>query len=258
MDDNLDINSDGCEIFEKLIDQISAAEEELATLTEQLINQGVADKENGISLEAKILQEETKLLKKTTPEGFDEDDQIQYFLAVGHLEEQKKELVQIKEMSEHNIANNAKELDRYDQFIKDQSALVKSLEDELASSEAMEQEGDDTEQTKTAKRELESEIRLTRQAAKNLKGFLKVFIDKTAGLDPEYGGPEEGASIGFLLQVLYTSFLKTGGHREYVHIEALHFDVQDKDLQQLISAGIIQVHPQDTKKIRMVDFTMRS
>lgn len=257
MDDNSDISSDGIEFFENLLNQINAAEEELGNLNEQMLNQGVADKENGLSLEAKLLLEETKLLKKSTPEGFQDDEQIQYFLAVGHLEEQKKELMQIKEMSEHNIANNAKELKRINQFIEEQSTLVNNLKEELAKSEAtaLEEDGQETEQTKETKTKLESDIRLTRKCVKNLKVFLKEFIDKIANLDPKFSG-EDGASIGYLLQALWSSFLKSGGHREYIHIEALQYDVQDEDLQQLTGAGILEVDPKDPKKIRMTDFTM--
>jgi len=257
MDDNDDMISEATEIFEKLINQINAAEEELQTLNEQILNQGVADKENGLNLEAKLLLEETKMLKKSTPEGFEDDEQIKYFLAVGHLEEQKKELMQIKEMSEHNIANNAKDLKKYNQFIEEQSTLVKNLEEELAKSSAVNEEGQETEQTKEAKTNLESDIRLTRKCVKDLKGFLREFIEKTANLDPNYSG-EVGASIGYLLQALWSSFLKSGGHREYIHIEALQYDVQDEDLQQLTGAGILEVDPKDPKKIRMVDFTMRT
>jgi len=257
-DNNSDLSDEGCALFDKLIDQISSAEKELDALNKQIMNQGVPEKEIGVNLEAKRLQEETKLLRKSTPQGFDEDEQIQYFLAVGHLEEQKKELMQIKEMTEHNIVNNAKELEKYNQFVQQQTLLVKSLEDELATSEAMEQECDEAQQTHQEKRKLESDIRLTRQAVKNFKVFLKHFIDKTASLDPNSTGEEEGASIGFLLQALWSSFLKSGGHREFIHIEALEFDVAQQDMQQLIAAGILQVSPQDPKKIRMVDFTMRS
>ena len=72
------------EVFDKLVSEISTAQGELDMIQEQLRNQRSID---SVGLEAATLQEETKLWKKETPEGFVEDDQIRYFLAVGQVEQ---------------------------------------------------------------------------------------------------------------------------------------------------------------------------
>jgi len=251
---------EGSEILDKLLSEIAVAEAELEGLKEQIKNQGeIFDKNGGaasVTLEARLLQEETKLMKKSNPETFD-DEQIQYFLAVGHIEEQGAELRQLNEYLSHSLTENGKRIDQLNQLFAEQAELTKSLKEELAASEAMEDDKSEDEQTIAAKRKVEGDIRQTRKVLKYLKGFLKDFIENTAKLDPSYQ-KEEGASIGYLLQALWSSFLQKGGHRDYVHIESLQYDVQDKDVQQLAAAGILQTHPQDPKKIRMVDFTMRS
>jgi len=250
---------EGSDILDTLLAEISLAERELEGLKEQIKNQGeIAKRGDGVaevSLEARRLQEETKLLKKTSPEALD-DDQIQYFLAVGHIEEQGAELRQLNEYLEKALNENQTRLNDINQLTNEQVALTRCLEEELAASEAMDDNMED-EQTAATKRKLEGDIRDTRKVLKYLKGFLKDFIENTAKLDPTYQ-KEEGASIGYLLQALWSSFLQKSGHREYVHLESLQYDVQEKDIQQLKAAGILESHPKDPKKIRMVDFTMRS
>lgn len=249
----------GAEILDKLLNDISIAEKELDSLKEQIRNQGelVRGEGDGVQLEARTLQEELKIIKKTDPEGFEDDEQIQYFLAVGQIEEQGLELRKLKEMYDNNIVANGKTIKALHQYIEEQTELNKSLAEELAKADKMEDDQDDDEQTSTAKRKVEADIRLTRKILKELKLFLKDFIEKTAKLDPNYQ-VEEGASIGYLLQALWSSFLQGGTHRDYIHVEDLQYDVHDKDLQQLATAGILQTHPKDPKKIRMVDFTMRN
>ena len=73
------------DVFDKLVNEITTAQAELDRIQEQLRNQRSID---SVGLEAATLQEETKLWKKETTEGFVEDDQIRYYLAVGTVEEQ--------------------------------------------------------------------------------------------------------------------------------------------------------------------------
>ena len=73
------------QVFDKLVNEITTAQAELDMIQEQLKNQRSID---SVGLQAATLQEETKLWKKETPEGFVEDDQIRYYLAVGQVEQQ--------------------------------------------------------------------------------------------------------------------------------------------------------------------------
>ena len=58
-----------------------------------------------------------------------------------------------------------------------------------------------------------------------------------------------------LLQTLWTNYLQHG-HAEYVSIQELEFDVEEEDLQHLVSAGIVTQHKNDKDLIKLVDFTM--
>ena len=46
------------------------------------------------------------------------------------------------------------------------------------------------------------------------------------------------------------------GPSEYISIESLDFDVLQEVLEQLVRADVVQEHPSNPDKIKMVDFTM--
>jgi len=105
------------EVFDKLVNEISTAQGELDMIQEQLRNQRSID---SVGLEAATLQEETKLWKKETPEGFVEDDQIRYFLAVGQVEQLVKEMRDMKEITGKSLVGTKVLLGTLNKNLKEQ------------------------------------------------------------------------------------------------------------------------------------------
>jgi hypothetical protein len=112
------------QVFDKLVSEISSAQAELDMIQEQLRNQRSID---SVGLEAATLQEETKLWKKETPEGFVEDDQIRYYLAVGQVEELVKEMRDIKEITGKSLAGTKDTLNILNKTIKEQVKILNFL-----------------------------------------------------------------------------------------------------------------------------------
>ena len=109
------------QVFDKLVSEISSAQAELDMIQEQLRNQRSID---SVGLEAATLQEETKLWKKETPEGFVEDDQIRYYLAVGQVEELVKEMRDIKEITGKSLTGTKDTLNILNKTIKEQVDIM--------------------------------------------------------------------------------------------------------------------------------------
>ena len=109
------------QVFDKLVSEISSAQAELDMIQEQLRNQRSID---SVGLEAATLQEETKLWKKETPEGFVEDDQIRYYLAVGQVEELVKEMRDIKEITGKSLTGTKDTLNILNKTIKEQVEIL--------------------------------------------------------------------------------------------------------------------------------------
>eukprot|EP00090_Calanus_glacialis_P036124 TRINITY_DN61610_c0_g1_i1.p1 TRINITY_DN61610_c0_g1~~TRINITY_DN61610_c0_g1_i1.p1 ORF type:complete len:254 (-),score=102.69 TRINITY_DN61610_c0_g1_i1:143-904(-) len=242
---------DYSQVFDKLVSEISSAQAELDMIQEQLRNQRSID---SVGLEAATLQEETKLWKKETPEGFVEDDQIRYYLAVGQVEELVKEMRDIKEITGKSLAGTKDTLNMLNKTIKEQAEIVKSLEDELAGAQEKTVEEEASDFNLAKRKELNDNTRWNKMIVKQMKNDLKSFIDQTAKLDPDFN-PADGSSFGYLLQALWKNFLDHGPS-EYISIEALDFDVPQEVLEQLVRADVVQEHPSNPDKIKMVDFTM--
>ena len=216
-------------VFSKLINEIGAAQTELNNIQEQLRNQRSID---SVGLEAATIQEEVKLWKKGANEGFVEDDEIMYYLAVGQVEElvwsqcrsqlylitffQVKELKILKEMTGKNLTNTKETYDALQKSMKEQvkkiimvmsaysiaiqNDIVKRLENEIATSKE-DPAADEVSKSNMIKREeLNDLIRKDKLILKQMKTDLKHFIDETAKLDPDYN-ENDGSSIGYLLQV---------------------------------------------------------
>jgi len=239
------------QVFDKLVNEITTAQAELDMIQEQLKNQRSID---SVGLQAATLQEETKLWKKETPEGFVEDDQIRYYLAVGQVEQQVKEMRDIKEITGKSLSGTKDTLNTLQKTIKEQTALVKSLEDEIAESNEKTGEEEASDFNNSKRKELNEHIRWNSMIIKQMKNDLKSFIDETAQLDPDFN-PADGSSFGYLLQALWKNFLDNGPN-EYISIESLDFDVPQEVHEQLVRADVVQEHPSNPDKIKMVDFTM--
>ena len=107
----------GFEPFDKLLKEISAAESKLDQLQLSCHNDG--DGKKSINLEAVALKEEDVLLKQEPPEGLVEDDESQYFIAVGLIEQEIENLRKIKMINSKQSSYSEMELEklRYNSYI---------------------------------------------------------------------------------------------------------------------------------------------
>jgi len=240
---------DSNEVFDQLIREITSAQNELDSLHVQLKNQPSSDNP---WLRVATYEEEIKLWNKEAINVTSDDDQLNYYLAVGHIEKTVKELRDIKKMHEKNSKANLNTLDKLNASIKEQESIVKKLEEEVGVGSSVADVS--SRHDKSIRTKLYDETRCNKMILRQLKKDLKDFIDETAQLDIEYNA-REGACFGYFLQALWKNFLNNGT-TEYVSLESLGFDVTEHVLQFLLKAEIIQTHPSDPEKIKLVDFTM--
>ena len=100
----------GFEPFDKLLKEISAAESKLDQLQLSCHNDG--DGKKSINLEAVALKEEDLLLRQESPEGLVEDDESQYFIAVGLIEQEIENLRKIKMINSKQSSYSEIELEK--------------------------------------------------------------------------------------------------------------------------------------------------
>jgi len=231
-------------VFDSLLEEITRVEAELGGLRGHLRNQPVG------ASEAAVAAQEVEGWKGEKVEGLPEDPEIRYYLAVGKLEKQLEEMRQAKELAEQRSAARAERQRVLGAQLQEQGAMVSKLEAEVEVAGA----GDSNKEGNlVARRELSSRVRQNKMLLTELKNSLKMFIDVTATLE-EGHDPLEGSNYGYLLQALWKSFL-SNGVMEYISIQDQEFDVPPAVLHHLIQAGIVKVHPTDTDRVRMEDFT---
>jgi hypothetical protein len=82
---------------------------------------------------------------------------------------------------------------------------------------------------------------------KELREFLAEILTKLA---PE----QEGCTLARLVQGLWNAFFNDGAEK-YTDAANLDYDVDERDVLLLLESGVIERHPQDSNKMRLVDFT---
>ena len=230
------------EVFEKLLKEIDAAESQLSQLRSSQSSRP------SVHIEAKTLAEEVQLLKNAGVEGLVEDDQSQYFIAVGQLEQQVQHLRVSRESNARTMEFNKADLRSLKYEIEKQKQLLEKFETELSKPSVVEEIND------KKKKEFIISERHNKLNLKHLKKELKDFIEDTEKLKSNYD-EGRGSKYGYLLQALWTSFINHGA-QDYLSIEELEFDVEEEVLQKLLQAGVIVYHKDDKDLIRLVDFTM--
>ncbi|XP_023331730.1 uncharacterized protein LOC111703880 [Eurytemora carolleeae] len=245
-----DAGFEGNLMLQSLIDEINTAEEELNNLRAELKNTVYVEGEESILSQARFLQEETRILKSAPPDGFVEDKGVQYYLALGILEKQIKELRSITSISESHITSNQQILKELDLVIAEQEKLVSKMENVVAerTKEALTDAG-----KAAARRKAENELRATKMIYRDFKTFFREYLNKVGSLDPSIEGDD--VPVGYLLQTLWSTFQEED-REGWINIQELSYDVRKEDVQKLLLSGIIQ-EKEDTNFIQLVDFTMR-
>jgi len=232
------------EPFDKLLKEIASAESKLDQLLLNCHNDG--DGKKSINLEAVALKEEDLLLRQEVPEGLVEDEESQYFIAVGLIEQEIENLRKMKTINDKQASFSVEELQKLRKDIAKQAEINDNLEEELTRS------CDKTDVNAEKRKEFELHERFNKLNLKSLKRELKGFLDDTSRLQSQDG---DGSKFGFLLQALWTNFVNNGVH-EYVSIESLEFDVEQEVLEHLENAGVITFNTNNNDLIRLVNFTM--
>ena len=182
-----DIASDYERLFGSLLNDIERAESELMRLKSHQTS------DSSVNVEAKTLQEEDAMLKEAPVEGLVDDDQSQYFIAVGLVENQVKELRIIQETVTAQISTRTNDL----KFIKSEIEKQKQILDKFEK-EKSEQTPDMINDEK--KKEFVLNERFNKLSLKHLKSELRDFLEDTGSLDPSFDA-NHGSNYGHLLQV---------------------------------------------------------
>lgn len=243
-------------VLDSLIQEVTNAEKELENVREQLRNQPkVSDDPESpgyLLAQANLMKAETKELATHPPEDLVEDAGVRYYLAVGLLEKEIMNLQTLKSCADAQIGVNVANIKELRDLIEDQNANVAKLESIV---EEKRQEEESADGKNKVKRELECQLRRSRQLTSEFKSFLKEFIDKTATLEPNI---EKGkAPMGFLFQALWSSF-QYHGASGWVNIKEQGFTVRPQDVELLKSNEIIRVNSKNEDEIQLEDFTMRN
>ena len=234
------INGSDCGAFESLLHEIEIAERKLASFNNSQAKQNGREDDD----ELRFLEEEINLLKKEKPGGDVEDEGgLHYYLAVGEIEKEVKELRNVAEVTKNKIDGNKATLDSLESMLRDQREVVSSLEKEL---------GTDTEKKSSTEDEkvekMKEQIYLNKLILNDLKASFRDLLNSQMRTEHESGS--DGLSL--VLGTLWKNFVVGGPEAAVTDLDHLGSQVDSECLEQLSSAGIIK---QEGNQLRLVDFS---
>jgi len=249
MVENTNSGEDGYRMLQSLQTEIDHASKQLNDLRKDIeSNSGSmpTTQPQKLAYQARVLQEETKLMKASQPEGYDED--VRYFVAVGQLEQSLTELKEINNIAERSVEGNEAIISDLQERINLQQGLVQKMKElvDRRRSEAQSDQG-----KAKARLEMENKLRATRQITQEFKAFLVEFVNKMGSKDNLNEG---SVPMGFLLQSLWAEF-QQNGIQGWVNIEELDYEVRDEDVDTLYKSGIILRKDKNPNVIQLEDFT---
>jgi len=244
----------GFRVVEKLENQILAMEAELQDLQLNIsIRRPKANTMDPLLVQGKQLDAETKLYNSSVPELDSKDKGVSYFLAVGALEKELVDLKDYRKVLDKRVEGNESIISELTQDLADTKKVIERFE-QLAAEKAVESSQVDIEEVEAAHSlKLENDLRKTRKLTKELKNFLREYINKVG--TQEEGIEEDHVPMGMILQELWKEFM-TNDKDGWINIEELEFDVREQDLAKLLSCQIIKQRKED-QAIQLVDYTMR-
>lgn len=259
-------HADAAKAVPLLLNRIDEIKAELADLEKKKSNQPSISAIHQSELERDIGYNVTEIevLKSAVPEGYMEDENVQYFLAVAEIQKSNEVLRQQLQFSQRNLESlnsDIKETQELAQNLvevnEELSAANKRREEERKKVKAAEnllnpEERKNAKYNKLKKEEqdLTIKIRSTIESYKEVKNFLQHILPKIAPAEDE----ESDSHLAMLLQYLWNVFFNNGA-LIYTNISSLEFDVDEKDLKALVQNYIIEANPKNKDEIRMVDFT---
>ena len=237
-----------CGAFESLLREIEIAEKKLSSLNSgEEKQQEVREEESGgAGLTVAYLEEEINQLKKVKPGGDVEDEGgLHYYLAVGEIEKEVKELREVAEVTKNSVDGNKATLESLESMLADQREVVASLEKEMETNGAKES----SQPTVDAKmKRLEEKIHLNKLILSELKASFRDLISSQARTESEAGCD----TLSLVLQTLWRKFVSEGPEGAVTELEQLGPEVDSEYLEQLSRAGIIK---QEGSQLRLVNLS---
>jgi len=202
---------------------------------------------------ARVVADINFLKASPGPEGYPEgnseetDDNIKFYLAVGELQKHNETLRSHLEVSQSNLAS-------IDADVKVTEELIEQYQEFLAATkEYVKRRKEPTESAQSSvtskTEEMDQKIRATNVVYKKIKSYLADLLNR---MSPAAEGQEDSSMARFL-QELWNAF--QGSPTQWVDLSGLDFDIEDEVVHQLVRAGIIENHPEEPSKIRLIDFT---
>ena len=240
-----------CGAFQSLLREIEIAEKKLSSLNSgQGKQQEVCEEEGGTGggagLTVAYLEEEINQLKNVKPGGDVEDEGgLHYYLAVGEIEKEVKELRKVAEVTKNSVDGNKATLESLESMLGDQREVVASLEKEMETNGAKES----SQPTVDAKmKRLEEKIHLNKVILSELKASFRDLISSQARTESEAGCD----TLSLVLQTLWRKFVSEGPEGAVTELEQLGPEVDSEYLEQLSRAGIIK---QEGSQLRLVNLS---
>lgn len=239
-----------CGAFESLLREIEIAEKKLSSLNSGPGKQEeVCEEEGGVgggAVTVAYLEEEINQLKKTKPGGDQEDEGgLHYYLAVGEIEKEVKELRKVAEVTKNSIDGNKATLESLESMLKDQREVVASLEKELETSGAKESSQPTVDDKMKSVKE---KIQLNKLILSELKSSFRDLISSQTRTESEAGCD----TLSLVLQTLWRKFVSDGPEGAVTELEQLGTEVDSEYLEQLSRAGIIR---QEGSQLRLVNLS---
>jgi hypothetical protein len=219
------INSESAlKAAQALSDKISIVKSQLKQLQKEGANQLLVDDGDKEDLEKEVVQlaTETDVLKKSAPEGFTEESNVQYFLAIAELEKTNTLLRQQENLTQENIKSLQQEVVVTQKLTGELIEINNALKEQKSNRDQIENNKNcpnaapaNTEAQQAA--DVENKIRSTRKVYKELKSFLADFLARIDHV--EEGG--NGGHLSSLLQELWSGFQAKTSSEDYLKMSYL-------------------------------------
>ena len=177
------------------VQEIAAAEGELERCLHTRGGGTRGKASTNVAVEAAALSEEIDILNSRSPDGLVQDDQINYFLSVGLVENSIKDLRMLKELNQMNERESSKNLASEKSEIQNLTRIIEGLEKEIGDNEDIEFEDKVKKMNLDKREELVKNNRMNKMILRNMKSELRNFIDDTGSLDSDYS-ESRGSGVG--------------------------------------------------------------
>ena len=233
--------------FESLLHEIEIAENNLRSLNSRQGKQHQQDiSERNGALTVTYLEEEINQLKNKKPDGDLEDEGgLHYYLAVGEIEKEVKELRKVAEVTKSSIDGNKATLESLESMLSDQREVVATLEKELETDGAKEASPPTVDDKMKI---LKEKIQLNKLILSELKASFRDLISSQTRTESEAGRDP----ISLVLQTLWKKFVSSGPECAVADLDQLGTEVDSEYLEQLSRAGIIK---QEGSQLRLVNLS---